>query len=291
MNKPLIFGHRGTPATLPENTMAGFTSAIAAGADGIELDVFLTRDGIPVVTHNPRLLPDTTKGPDGQWLDEVGPEIASLSLSELQGFDVGACRPGGPHAEKHLNQQAQGFTPVPTLDDVLSMVAKAPRPVRVLVELKHTPDSEIAPEAFVAAAAEVVSRHDLMAQSAVHAFNWQILRAAAKLAPDWARSHLSCSRASYPDGSLYDGSPWLDGLSHDPDVMLPQLAERGARNWSPFYKDLTPEALALAQSLEMTVMTWTVNGDATIQSELARGVDGIVTDAPATAVALRDKVD
>ena len=48
MTTPLIIGHRGASAVAPENTMAAFREAIAAGADGIEFDVRLTRDGVPV---------------------------------------------------------------------------------------------------------------------------------------------------------------------------------------------------------------------------------------------------
>lgn len=289
MSKPLIFGHRGAPAVLPENTLCGFQHAIDAGADGIELDVLLTRDGVPVVTHNPNLLADTTKGPDGVWLAGDGPAVSDMTLEQLQAFDVGACHPDGPHTKKHPDQTALGFTPIPTLDAVLAMVAAVNRPVQVMVELKHAPGADWAPapERFVESVADVVARHGVMAQSYIHAFNWQILSAAARIAPDWARSHLSCSRTFYPDGSLFEGSPWLNGLSHDPAQMLPQLAELGARNWSPFFKDLTPEALELAQSLGLTVMTWTVNGEPATQAELARGVDGIITDDPRTALALR----
>lgn len=49
---PLILGHRGAPLDAPENTIAGFALALAAGADGVELDVQLSADGVPVVIHD-----------------------------------------------------------------------------------------------------------------------------------------------------------------------------------------------------------------------------------------------
>ena len=55
MNRPLIMAHRGFRGVAPENTMAAFRAAVAAGADGIELDVHLTRDGVPVILHDERL--------------------------------------------------------------------------------------------------------------------------------------------------------------------------------------------------------------------------------------------
>lgn len=52
---PLILGHRGAPAELPENTLAGFRRATEQGADGVELDVHASADGVPVVIHDPTL--------------------------------------------------------------------------------------------------------------------------------------------------------------------------------------------------------------------------------------------
>ena len=52
MYNPLIIGHRGASAVAPENTMAAFREAIAVGCDGIEFDVRLTGDGVPVIIHD-----------------------------------------------------------------------------------------------------------------------------------------------------------------------------------------------------------------------------------------------
>ena len=53
---PILIGHRGEPDTWPENSLAGFEAVLAAGARYIETDVQLTRDGIPVLSHDPSLL-------------------------------------------------------------------------------------------------------------------------------------------------------------------------------------------------------------------------------------------
>ncbi|MBN1248085.1 MAG: glycerophosphodiester phosphodiesterase, partial [Anaerolineae bacterium] len=55
MHRPLVIGHRGASAHAPENTLAAFRLARDAGADGVELDVHLTADGVPVVIHNARV--------------------------------------------------------------------------------------------------------------------------------------------------------------------------------------------------------------------------------------------
>src|SRR5581483_11311056 len=63
-SRPLVFAHRGGSALAPENTMAAFDNGVALGADGLELDVHLSRDGV-VVVHHDRLLDRTTmlRGP------------------------------------------------------------------------------------------------------------------------------------------------------------------------------------------------------------------------------------
>jgi glycerophosphoryl diester phosphodiesterase len=75
-----IFGHRGFSGKYPENTLLAFEKAIEAGADGIELDVHLTKDG-EMVIHHDELLDRTT---DGQGL------IGSYTLAELKKLDASA---------------------------------------------------------------------------------------------------------------------------------------------------------------------------------------------------------
>jgi glycerophosphoryl diester phosphodiesterase len=66
-SRPLVFAHRGGSALAPENTIAAFDNGLALGADGLELDVHLSRDGV-VVVHHDRLLDRTTplRGPIAQ---------------------------------------------------------------------------------------------------------------------------------------------------------------------------------------------------------------------------------
>lgn len=82
MPEPLIIGHRGASAVAPENTMAAFAAAIEAGADGIEFDVRLSRDGVPVIIHD-----DTLQRTVG-----LRKRVADLTVDELRGVDVPSLR-------------------------------------------------------------------------------------------------------------------------------------------------------------------------------------------------------
>jgi glycerophosphoryl diester phosphodiesterase len=85
-DRPRIVGHRGVrgDGAPPENTLAAFARAAEEGADGVELDVRLTRDAELVVVHDPTL-ERVTGGADGR-------AIAELTRSELAGVDVGGER-------------------------------------------------------------------------------------------------------------------------------------------------------------------------------------------------------
>jgi glycerophosphoryl diester phosphodiesterase len=77
---PLIIGHRGAAAVAPENTLASFARALNDGADGIEFDVRLSRDGVPVIIHDATL--KRTAG--------LRDRVPSLSATDLENLDVGS---------------------------------------------------------------------------------------------------------------------------------------------------------------------------------------------------------
>jgi glycerophosphoryl diester phosphodiesterase len=90
--RPLVFAHRGGTKLGPENTIPAFDRGLAAGADGLELDVQLSRDGI-VIVHHDRLLGRTNRG--------AGP-VRDRTAEELAAFDVptlGAVLERYPHAK------------------------------------------------------------------------------------------------------------------------------------------------------------------------------------------------
>ncbi len=99
--KTLNIGHRGASAYAPENTLAAFNLAFEMGADGIELDVSLTKDGVPVVIHDDTV--DRTTDGHGA--------IRDLTLKEVKRLDAGAKFDAKFRGEK-----------IPTLAEVLTTV-------------------------------------------------------------------------------------------------------------------------------------------------------------------------
>lgn len=117
---PLVIGHRGAAGHAPENTLAAFRKGLALGADGIECDVHMSRDGHLVVIHDETV--DRTTDGTGR--------VGDLDLSALQALDAGSWYDAAFAGER-----------IPTLsqlvDAVLSAEREQGRELRLIVELKH----------------------------------------------------------------------------------------------------------------------------------------------------------
>jgi glycerophosphoryl diester phosphodiesterase len=154
---PARIAHRGAPREYPENTLPGFARAVELGADGIELDVHATRDGVVVVHHDPV--------PRARAADRklAGRAIADLTHDQLCGFSVA---PG---------------VGIPTLAEVLSLVGGA---ALVYVELKG-----------VGIERQVIDViRERTARCAVHSFDHAAVARAKTLAPEIRRGLLFSRR-------------------------------------------------------------------------------------------------
>src|SRR5690349_2097279 len=80
-SRPLVFAHRGGSALAPENTIAAFDNGLALGADGLELDVHLSRDAQVVVHHDPTL--DRTTPLTGPIAARTADELARAGVPTL----------------------------------------------------------------------------------------------------------------------------------------------------------------------------------------------------------------
>jgi glycerophosphoryl diester phosphodiesterase len=147
--KLLIFGHRGARAYAPMNTIPSFELALAQGADGVELDVRLTRDGEMIIMHNDTV--DETTDGEGK--------VADFTLAELQALDAGAW----------FNESFRG-TRVPTLDAVFEAIGKR---TRINVEIKA---EGLRSDGIEAKVADAIRRHGLERSVIVSSFNPLTLR-------------------------------------------------------------------------------------------------------------------
>ena len=147
-SNPQVFAHRGGAALRPENTILAFDHGLSLGADGIELDVRLSRDGV-VVVHHDATLERTTDG--------RGP-LAALTAGELARLDAGY----------HFPEYRGRTGGVPTLDEVVRRYSSA----RFIIELKLN-DPVLAHRAI-----DVIRAAGAVERAALGSFGTRVLRAA-----------------------------------------------------------------------------------------------------------------
>jgi len=268
-------GHRGARGLFPENTLAGFTAALAIGVDSFELDVAVTADGVPVVSHDAALNPDLARGPDGAWLTAPGPLIRTLRLTELAACDVGRIRPGSAYAAQFPDQAPHDGARIPTLAEVLAV----DRQVRFNIEMKTYPahpEWTIGAAAMAEAVIAAAEAAGAIGCITVESFDWRGPRQVRCLRPD-----LKLAWLTRPE-SVAEATLWWDGpVPADYGGSVPRaVAAEGGPIWAPQHAALTAELIEEAHALGLAVLPWTVNAAAEMRRLLRAGIDGLITDRP-----------
>lgn len=245
---PWLVAHRGGSALAPENTFAAFDRAEALGADAIEIDVRLTRDGQVVIFHDD----DTARvlGAPGT--------VEARTLAELRRLDAGATFT--PDGGATFPWRGHGLS-VPRLTDALVRYAR----VRFIV------DAKVDDPALARALVAVVSGAGALDRVCLGSFFDAQAERIGLLAPDVARyfpqeaatCHVLAARA----GAAGESCPGGFDLA-----SLPDRIEAGVV--------VNADVVAHFHRRGIPVHVWTVDDEAEMRELLALGVDGIVTDRP-----------
>lgn len=268
-------GHRGARGLFPENTLAGFAAALALGVNSFELDVAVTADGVPVVSHDAALNPDIVRGPDGAWLTTRGRLIRTLRLAELAAFDVGRLRPGSAYAAQFPDQAPRDGARIPTLAEVLAV---DPR-VRFNIEMKtfpDHPDRTVGAAAMAEAVLAVAEAAGALGRITVESFDWRGPRQVRRLRPDLPLAWLTSPQ------TIAEAALWWDGPAPaDYGGSVPRaVAAEGGPIWAPHHAGLSGALIEEAHGLGLAVLAWTVNRAADMRRLLRWGIDGLITDRP-----------
>jgi glycerophosphoryl diester phosphodiesterase len=291
-------GHRGARGLRPENTLPSFEAALDAGVTTIETDLHRTRDGIPVLCHDPLVtdrLYDLVE-PDVAPPPSERPAVSALTVRQLRAYRASrnpdSVRFPDQKAEvtplAHLFAELQGMDPyaVPTLADLFAFAAayagelgecagktaaQRERVVRVRfdLELKRVPFfPEAIGDAFDGTSSgpldqrlvEEVRAAGVVKRTAVRSFDHRSVRALRMLEPELTGVVL-----------VADTAP----------IALEALArEVGARVYAPSFAFLDEGLVRHLRGAGLRVVPWTVNEPEQWERLLAWGVDGMTTDYP-----------
>jgi glycerophosphoryl diester phosphodiesterase len=243
-SRPLVFAHRGGAALAPENTLEAFDTGLACGADGLELDVHLTRDGLVAVHHDATLERTTSlRGP-----------VAARDAAELARADAAYAfrrEDGFPFRGRDIG--------VPTLADVLRRY----RDVPIIVELK------VNSTALARAVLDTIRAADAIDRICLSSFHRRVLHAVRRLEPAVAtgaareevRWALYRSRWGWPVRQVPYGG-----------FQVPE--------WAGRTRVVSPRFLAAAHQSDLSVQVWTVDRPDDARRLLGWGVDALITDRP-----------
>lgn len=230
----------------PENTLPSFKLALLAGADFVELDYHLTKDGVPLVIHDDTL--DRTTDGTNRW-GGVKLPVAARTTAELQTLDAG----------KWFDAKFAG-TKLPLLSEALDTIQGGGG--MTLIERK---------EGDASGMAKLLRERKLTNRLVVQSFDWQYVRELHALVPEQLLGALG------PPKCFADGSkpPKVDKNLNA--AWLDELAKTGAKLavWS---KDVTKEGVALAHQRGLKVWIYTIDDPKLANALLDLGVDGIITN-------------
>ena len=271
-----IEGHRGAKGLVVENTLASFAAAFDAGVTGVELDVRLTRDGEPVVWHDPVLLPAkcVAAAPD-----LVGRRVAELTYAQLRAVDVGSkALPGFP------GQRTSPGARIATLREVIGFGLERAPHVWWTIEVKVDPNdrAEAATRPLlVDGVLSVVRDLGVDTRCFVHSFDWAVLELARERAPEVARSALVEAGVTWVPGSRWTGSICVEEFGDD---IAGGADAVGAHVISPEHVLVDEGLVRRVHGLGLGVLPWTVNDPERMRELVALGVDGLVSDYPDVAI-------
>ena len=313
-----IEGHRGARAYRPENTLSAYAYGLDHGVDTLEMDIGVTKDGVPVMSHNRQVngvhCHDTAPVTPGDPLfPYAGKNIKDLTLAQIKTLDCGFTDPGFP---KQVRQPGEKM---PTLQEVFDLVAqRGDTHVRFNIETKISPlvEDTVPYDVMTAKLVKAIEDNGLQDRAMIQSFDWRTIMLSKQLDPRidtvgliWQFSGADCDNLDDEcsleaiQGDPTVVSPWTNGLDwwqfRDVGKLLKAAhADVDSPNWQVLDPNQTtndtgdfntkedprnyhgPPTPVLQRKYHLRVVPYTVDDEAIMQRVIDLGVDGIISDDP-----------
>lgn len=279
-----IYGHRGAKGTYPENTLLSFAKAIEQGVEGLELDVYMTKDGEIVVIHDESLERTT----DGNG------SIKDMTLEEIKQFSAG---PKSKFAHfPNYDEELWAAERVPTLMEVFELLK--PYPTELNIELKTTLEKY---EGIEEKVLSIVKAYGNQRKVVYSSFHLPTILRVKRLSPEAKIAWLLSEKITLPKDQLQTLE--LEALHIAKSIVLPNknIALQLMHLMSTLNISEATEIKQLVDFIEGSnsvdafhnlyeqIRVWTVNEPEEIKQLLDLGVDTIITDYPERALSIRNE--
>lgn len=254
---PLILGHRGASALAPENTLAAFSRAISDGADGIEFDVRLSRDGIAVVIH------DATLKRTG-LIDRA---VNELTAAELREVDVGSW-----FAERAQNPRQFRGEKLPTLAQAFELFSA--NNGLLYVEMKCKPNEG---EALAAEVVMLTRKSEMVDRVVVESFDHSAIAAIKRIDSKIRTAALFEPKVTRPISTIRR-------------LKMVDAALAVAADEVALHHTLAAESVVdKARQVGLEVVIWTVEDPSWVKRARALGIKALIANDPGLMVRHRNE--
>lgn len=260
-------GHRGTRGLMPENTIPSMIRAIAEGANIIEVDIYTTRDGQVIVTHDPYINREFSLTAEGQEIPEADARkyiVHHMDYAEIRKFDVGSKYYAAYPQQKKIR------TYIPTFAELIDSVEQYTKShklpgtiynIELKTSVKYDSVYNAKPKALVDAVMDIVKQKNIGNRFYIQSFDVRPLQVVHKDYPGVTIGFLTGDAKKTLAENITE-------LGFYPDIYSPQ------------YKLVTAQMKQECKQHKMRLIPWTVNTTEEMQALIATGVDGIITDYP-----------
>ncbi|RDV14222.1 glycerophosphodiester phosphodiesterase [Pontibacter diazotrophicus] len=261
-----VQGHRGARGLMPENTIPAMKKALDYGVTTLELDLSISKDKLPLVSHEPYFSATISLTPEGNAIPEAEEKnynLYKLTYDEIRKYDVGS----KPHPDFPEQQKMVAYKPLlaELIDSVERYAASRNMPPpHYNIEIKASPEGDKVfhpePEEFVALVMQVVQEKGIQERLILQSFDPRVLEQAHSKHPDIPIAFLV--------SNLKGLEANLQRLSFQPAV------------YSPYHKLVNSKIVEACHEKGIRIIPWTVNDKTRIRQLVRMGVDGIITDYP-----------
>ncbi len=261
-------GHRGCRGLMPENTIPAMLHTLGYNVSTLEMDVVITKDKKPVLSHEPFFNHEITTRPDGTFIEEKEEKaynIYRMDYEEVKTYDIGM----KPHPRFTSQQKIKLHKPL--LSEVFAavkqdmMTRRRPFPF-FNIETKSKPATDDLyhprPAEFVELIMQVIKENEMEDFCIIQSFDFRTLQYLHQHYPQMKTAMLI---EAYDPRSF---EKQLDDLGFTPSI------------YSPAYQLVNEKLVEACHKRNIKLIPWTVNDKAGIEKIKALGADGVISDYP-----------